>query len=127
MKDNEKNISLLPDLSRDDLLTNSMADLDETYKQYKDLQMKIRTEEFLENSYMSMDINYKTMTAPLSLAYLSSSDWYCGYSFPVELFDLILMVGLVHNACSLALQTSSDPRLKKYMAMSLKLDIDQVD
>ena len=86
-----------PDTS--ELLDNSIADLDETYKKYEAVCTERATHAFLWDSYEYLDAIYKDIVIPLSPAYLSGSDWYVGDDLPLALFELLLIIGLIQNAC----------------------------
>lgn len=111
------------------LLGDSLANLDDTYKQYEAVRTEIATNEFLSDSYASLDTAYKALVFPLSPAYLTGSDWYTGDDLPLALFDLLVMIGLIQNACCYAVRRGcSDQRLKKCVAASMTLVyIDSVD
>ncbi len=111
-----------------ELLENSLVDLDETYKEYKAVYTNRATHEFLWDSYEYLDAIYKDIVIPLSPAYLSGSDWYTGDDLPLALFELILMIGLIQNACFLAIQRGcNNPQLKKHIAASFEIIVDPVD
>ena len=110
------------------LLDNSIADLDETYKKYEAVCTERATHEFICDSYEHLDATYKELVFELSQAYLSGSNWYIDDKFPMFLFDLILMVGLVRNASSYAIQRGCrDSRLNKCVVASFEMEIDLVD
>ena len=111
------------------LLENSVVDLDEMYKKYEATRMKIANDEFLCNSYLSLDAAYQALVKPLSPAYLSGSDWYPEYAdFPTPLFNLILMIALIQNACWYAVKNGCrDPSLRNMVISSLLETIELPD
>ena len=77
------------------LLENSLIELDETYTRFKNTNKQTITDQFLCDSYVSLDTAYKALVIPLSPAYLSGSNWYAGPDLPMNLFDTLVMIGLL--------------------------------